>query len=611
MNESRDNAPLLMLDDEAGIGPDNMIVLAQPMEYDSSNPASQFEVRYGAYQRLYYNLTEAQHTERWDAGMKQVPAASITGRVWKDTDYDGVQSRAADGTYSSDEPGLENQCVMVSQWYYDGERTNPLDGNSHWFQNMGFGADHRSTGIVSGGKTRADDTSIDVGWVGVLTDVDGNYVFDNLPTAYESDEGQQYLAAYRLRLQRLKVENEGAHDANYWLATRYHSNGTSSGMQNALSDSDLRDEASGAIVGREALAGDAGASVRPHDGQVILARAIPSARADQASHVRVDATDVVASAAQNAGTSFDWLYVRSDAALSDSGALSVRGGDVGQLPAPTTTIQGILWADENNDGIRDNGEVGVGGIRVTLERYVPDADDEDGDGDGWKRDPKWYEGWVSDPDFAAGDPVDAWDAYDADCQKGIGSAAAGHSQITTAAGAYCFEDVPTQRIDPDGTPVVFAYRVRVTMAPDIRYSYLIAKYHQGDDWTRDSDLRYQDALLMDVDSDEYDVPLMSADLHSFSDNVVSAAAPNNPNHDSQASLFATHASVLRSPAARGALSYGYDRAKAADLSGNDGSVEIPRLVRFRVESGRTQITMVCKMWARTAPTVLTSRVFPM
>lgn len=653
-----------------GVFFDSMIVMAGLEMVGKSDPANVVTVNVPNGGSYRFDLLNAQRYDQWDAGMVKVPTAGISGRVWNDANADGLQAKDAAGAWAASEPGLAGERVVLTQWYYDASRTNLEDGGSHWFRNVDFGVDKRTTGVAPGATVGTpapagtdpaaatpDSAGLLPGELMVLTDDEGRYAFGDLPTAYTTDDGVQYLAAYRVRLVSLHQDVDpttGDPVGEPWLATRPHE-GT---VASLAIDSDVLDTESLALVDREIV----GATTvkRAHEGQVILAATVPLARAGQYSQMTLGGLD----APSALPTAFDWLRVRDDAEERD-GALWVRGGDAGQLKRPVADIEGYLWEDPDNDGMHSANEAGVGGIRVTLERYIPDPLNSDGDGDGWQRDPAWYPDWENDPDYlvynpvgggdtetggdtgdagesgegsdpdnghsgeadgsgngadtgdgnggetgnpgdgaeagagaeggngedgsdsegepaavaevasTAADTVDAWGAYDDHPQKGIGSDRAGHSTFTDANGRYCFADLPTQQVEADGSVTVFAYRVRVTVDPDLRYTYLIGKYRQGSDFTVDSDLRYSDAYLMDPQRREYDVLLDRRDSGSLPDNVVGAAPANNPNQDGMASVAAFDGLLASALAAPALMDYPYDLAKSADRANNDGMVENP------------------------------------
>ncbi|MEE0706372.1 MAG: hypothetical protein UCH28_08335, partial [Adlercreutzia sp.] len=107
-----------------------------------------------------------------NTGLFKIPTSQITGLVWDDTEHE--DNTASDGVRADDEPGLIDQTVLATQWYYvpkgaaafeqietgeaagivewvaaDGSKsTSEADRASAvgaWVQNVGFGSDWVST----------------------------------------------------------------------------------------------------------------------------------------------------------------------------------------------------------------------------------------------------------------------------------------------------------------------------------------------------------------------------------------------------------------------------------------------------------------------------------
>ncbi len=389
------------------------------------------------------------------------------------------------------------------------------------------------------------------GEVGVYTDENGEYLFDNLPTAYTDAEGQHFLASYRVKLYETHVDYDGTgpggtgnpDDDNYWLLTKSHIG------DDLTIDSDVLSADTLAIEDRDDVdAANRDRWTRVNDGQVILAAPVATPDGSHESHVRVPASQL----SEGAPTAYDWLTIRKtgdDVEIRDveaedgttSQLIVFRGGDAGQLPAPRRDISGVVWNDVNSNGIQDPGEPGYASslIQIELLRFVPDENAADG----WAPDPSWTP----------------------------------RLEYPGRGGWFCFENLPSQRREADGTTTVFAYRAWVKAAPDVRYTLFIAKYQQGTDYTVDSDLRYDDSYLMNLAVDEYDVLLDKRVPESFADNVVKAAPSNNPNQHDSAMQTAVNAMsrVMRSARAASPLTYNYDLAMSSSRDSNDGGVEIP------------------------------------
>ena len=128
----------------------------------------------------------------YDAGFKQLAVGDISGRIWIDHNYDGMQDEADDAANTAeDKAAIANVTVKAIQYYYDG---------SQWQPN---------------GTAYTASTS---------TDADGKYTLANLPT-WVRINNMDFAAGYQLCLENLR--------GNY-LATQYRV-GT-----DRTKDSDLR-----------------------------------------------------------------------------------------------------------------------------------------------------------------------------------------------------------------------------------------------------------------------------------------------------------------------------------------------------------------------------------
>ena len=74
----------------------------------------------------------------YDAGFKQLAVGDISGRIWIDYNYDGMQDEADDAANTAeDKAAIENVTVKAIQYYYDGSQWQPNDtamqtANTHW-----------------------------------------------------------------------------------------------------------------------------------------------------------------------------------------------------------------------------------------------------------------------------------------------------------------------------------------------------------------------------------------------------------------------------------------------------------------------------------------------
>ena len=76
----------------------------------------------------------------YDAGFKQLAVGDISGRIWIDHNYDGMQDEADDAANTAeDKAAIANVTVKAIQYYYDGSqwRIQPAQSqmqtaNTHW-----------------------------------------------------------------------------------------------------------------------------------------------------------------------------------------------------------------------------------------------------------------------------------------------------------------------------------------------------------------------------------------------------------------------------------------------------------------------------------------------
>ena len=117
-----DNAFSYYLNEGAGstvadedVAPDGMIVVADRYQEGTSLPENSVLVGEGS-RFTRYDLAAAVRVDHWDAGLVEVPRSTVTGRVWQDEDYDGIQSFEAevdeDGNEVTDAEG--NPCLLYT-----------------------------------------------------------------------------------------------------------------------------------------------------------------------------------------------------------------------------------------------------------------------------------------------------------------------------------------------------------------------------------------------------------------------------------------------------------------------------------------------------------------
>ena len=173
----------LRQEDYTLLRPEEYVILAAETSTEVSTTPNYttVEVTDEFHEGVSYDFLTAQSHSGQDGGLVAFPKASITGRIWEDANYNGVQDKK--------ELGIAGISVQLSQYYF-------ADGK--WLAVEAF--------------LRTDDT-----------DADGIYTFVDLPTYVEVD-GVKYLAGYRMNTETLPAA---------YAVTRYRVG------ENRLTDSDL------------------------------------------------------------------------------------------------------------------------------------------------------------------------------------------------------------------------------------------------------------------------------------------------------------------------------------------------------------------------------------
>ena len=254
---------------------------------------------------------------------------------------------------------------------------------------------------------------------------------------------------------------------------------------------------------------------------------------------------------------YDWLTVDMETVVVDSipdgngGAWEhkvplpkvVQGGDMGMVHPTLQSISGVLWNDENNNGIQDvtfdeNGNVveeeeALDGYEVTLERYYFD-------GANWVPDTtKWAAGNTASAAVTTTDRVlierDTDKTKPTELGEDIDGALTGTPDLYRS-GTYRFDNLETaglRNVNGTDTWVAYGYKVRVSDPRVTENELFRAKYHlTGAGYRENSDLAGDNKL---VEPDEYIILLETvADdgttpdgLVSHESNIVYAPASNN------------------------------------------------------------------------------------
>lgn len=254
---------------------------------------------------------------------------------------------------------------------------------------------------------------------------------------------------------------------------------------------------------------------------------------------------------------YDWLTVDMETVVVDSipdgngGAWEhkvplpkvVQGGDMGMVHPTLQSISGVLWNDENNNGIQDvtfdeNGNVveeeeALDGYEVSLERYYFD-------GANWVPDTtQWAAGNTASVAVTTTDRVlmerGTEKTKPTELGEDIDGALTGTPDLYRS-GTYRFDNLETaglRNVNGTDTWVAYGYKVRVSDPRVTENELFRAKYHlTGAGYRENSDLAGDNKL---VEPDEYIILLETvADdgttpdgLVSHESNIVYAPASNN------------------------------------------------------------------------------------
>ena len=149
----------LLPEDLALVRADEYLILAKEAVANTTGGAYNYtmcEVN-DTYHNKKYDLLTPQDVSGQDGGVVELPKDTVTGRIWEDANYNGLQD--------TDERGIAGEEVQLERYYYH---------NDQWNKDAGFK-------------------------MSTLTDVNGNYTFSGL-TTYAMVDGKAYLASYKLHL---------------------------------------------------------------------------------------------------------------------------------------------------------------------------------------------------------------------------------------------------------------------------------------------------------------------------------------------------------------------------------------------------------------------------
>ena len=264
-------------------------------------------------------ITSRQY-DGYDGGLKAFETASVSGVVWEDTNYNGVQDDDEAAYYDSENPAV----VHLQQYFYR---------NDEW--------------VPESAAFRIHETK-----------TDGKYTFSNLPTYVEKD-GVRYLAGYQVILKKLPDD---------YAATKYWSNADPSKVYSKLYVTDADDGTEDSQ-----RTGDLPITVlKGNHEMLILAQEAKAGTQSNSTEPYIDynwayvcGTNIKNIDTPNTAQQkyYDLVKARDYADLN--AGLKERG---------VATVKGTIWEDTDYNGILDNGEKGKSGVSVTLEQYRYDVD---------------------------------------------------------------------------------------------------------------------------------------------------------------------------------------------------------------------------------------------
>ena len=473
---------------------------------------------------------------------------------------------------------------------YLGNVVDDLDPGTYAFYNL-------PTSWVGCGDEVHKEIELAPRYVGKADAADAGTTLVNADKATDYPAGSAPMYGDTYSLASYEVEVDGlAHDGSdveangtSWMLTRYHA-GKADEVESDVASTDrfgvvnfAKYEGDGktvrlgrTVTDRTVIAAEGGLEIagtrtsvgdvdgEEHGGRIVvasegvtegenktkLAHASDFARVSTEQLVRPDAPLYGVAA-------YDWLTVDMETVVVDSipdgngGAWEhkvplpkvVQGGDMGMVHPTLQSISGVLWNDENNNGIQDvtfdeNGNVveeeeALDGYEVTLERYYFD-------GANWVPDTtKWAAGNTASAAVTTTDRVlierDTDKTKPTELGEDIDGALTGTPDLYRS-GTYRFDNLKTaglRNVNGTDTWVAYGYKVRVSDPRVTENELFRAKYHlTGAGYRENSDLAGDNKL---VEPDEYIILLETvADdgttpdgLVSHESNIVYAPASNN------------------------------------------------------------------------------------
>ena len=261
-----------------------------------------------------YDYIKAKDYDGYDGGLKAFETASVSGIVWEDTNYNGIQDEGESAYSSKTNPAVVN----LQQYSYQ---------NGKWvLENAAFQT-HK-------------------------TETDGKYTFSNLPT-YVEKNGVKYLAGYQVVLKTLPED---------YAATKYWNNAEPDKVYSKLYVTDIDSTEDSLRTSDLPIT-----VLEDNHEMLILAQEVQAGTQSNNTEPYTDYnwTYVCGTNIKNIDTPntaqqkyYDLVKARDYANLN-----------AGLKQRETAAVKGKIWEDSNYNGILDTGEKGKSGVSVTLEQY--------------------------------------------------------------------------------------------------------------------------------------------------------------------------------------------------------------------------------------------------
>ncbi len=144
-----------------------MIIIAEKANNDTPNEYI------NTHEGVNYDISNGKMILNLDLGLTSIDTSTITGTIWDDKNYDGLQDQYKDAADQLvNEPGISNVTVELEQYYYQ---------NGQWIQKTDF----------------VSPT--------VLTDMDGHYEFSDVASNIIIDS-ERYMTGYKVKVDQLPAD---------------------------------------------------------------------------------------------------------------------------------------------------------------------------------------------------------------------------------------------------------------------------------------------------------------------------------------------------------------------------------------------------------------------